>query len=145
MARIFRLWPLQREKRTIPMVRVGTPCCCKLLLTITWGKFDLFSIVETCQMHVQSLSCFVPLVFSKCIDRSLGKIRQLSGATQACSQSPKNLRIIITSAETASKNRQIVEMIIASHTDIAYHVEQSWRHAAAPRFQSIDLCWVYVQ
>jgi len=48
---------------------------------------------------------------------------------------------MITTAATARNIRLIVETIITSHTGIAYHVEN---HAAAPRFQSIDQCWVYV-
>jgi len=49
---------------------------------------------------------------------------------------------MITTAATARNIGLIVETIIMSHTDIAYHVEY---HAAAPQFQSIDQCWVYVR
>ena len=44
---------------------------------------------------------------------------------------------MITTAATARNIGLIVETIIMSHTDIAYHVEY---HAAEPQFQSIDQC-----
>jgi len=57
----------------------------------------------------------------------------------------RTFRIMITTAATAGNIRLIVETIIASHTGIAYHVEHnSWRHATATGFQSIDQCWVCV-
>jgi len=43
---------------------------------------------------------------------------------------------MITTAATARNIRLIVEMIVASHTGIAHHVQPP------PRFQSIDHCWV---
>jgi len=49
-----------------------------------------------------------------------------------------------TTAATARNIRLILETIITSHTGIAYHVEQRWRHAVWPRFQSIDQYWACV-
>jgi len=61
-------------------------------------------------------------VFFKCIHRSLGKIRHLSGATQACSQSAtiiKNYHNIGSFVQYS-----IIGTILASHKgSLAYHVE----------------------
>jgi len=74
----------------------------------------------------------------KCTDwSSLGKIRQLS--TQHKRDHERTFRIMITTAATERNIRLIVGTSITSHTGIAYHIEY---HAAVPRFQSIDRCWV---
>jgi len=67
------------------------------------------------------------------------KNRLLSGATQACSQSPTNV------------NDHNCAQLSAYRRDDSYvthgHSMSCWtqrsRHAATPRFQSIDQCWVY--
>jgi len=49
---------------------------------------------------------------------------------------------MITTAATACNIQLMVEMIITSHTDMAYVEHKSSRHATAPRYQSVDRCWV---
>jgi len=51
---------------------------------------------------------------------SLGKIRHLSGATQACSRSPTNVQ------NYHNKGRKLIaRSILTSYTGIAYHVEHN--------------------
>jgi len=54
---------------------------------------------------------------------SLGKIRHLSDATQACSQSPTNVKNYHIGHNSAQQS--ILGTILTSHKGIAYHVENN--------------------
>jgi len=81
-------------------------------------KFSLFTSRNPDFLH------FHAVVFFKCTDWSLEKIRQLSGATQACSRSPTNVQNN-DSRPNGCNIRLIVETITTSHTGTEYHVKHN--------------------